>query len=63
MPRDLVLHHLGSADPADSAVVWAVAEALHVSESALIEHLYNLRIIDESGREALRPLFRPAGRA
>jgi Zn-dependent peptidase ImmA (M78 family) len=55
MPRDLVIRALTQVGRRiDGHAVNRLAGALHVSESALVEHLYNLDIIDEIQRESLR---------
>lgn len=56
MPREL-MRKSGLDDPTQEAVV-AVAQALQVGVSALIEHLYNTSMIDELKREELRTAFR-----
>lgn len=57
MPRELVVQHIGGRDIEDRASVESVAKALRVNESALVEHLFNLRLIREWQREALRSVF------
>jgi len=58
MPRELVVRgwqrKLAGGDPELSAF----AERLQVNETALIEHLYNLDLIDEMARERMRAEFR-----
>jgi hypothetical protein len=44
----------------DPDSVIRLAQTLHVNETALIEHLYNLDVIDEVHRERLRNQFRYA---
>lgn len=57
MPRHLVVR-LFSDRSAEGERVVRLARTLHVNESALIEHLYNLDLIDEVERERLRTSFR-----
>lgn len=63
MPRVLVLRHLDAQASSDAQeaiepeTIHRVAGALHVSESALVEHLFNLQMIGDWKREELRPLF------
>jgi len=61
MPRGLVVRIFdGQGSEADS--ITHIAQTLHVNETALIEHLYNLDLIDEVRRERLRIQFRRAER-
>lgn len=53
MPRDAVRRCINDKDP-DIQVVERVAEQLRVGISALIEHLYNMNMIDEWRRDTLR---------
>jgi Zn-dependent peptidase ImmA (M78 family) len=58
MPRALVVrgwHRQLEGNPVELS---AFAERLHVNETALIEHLYNLDLIDEMARERLRAAFK-----
>lgn len=59
MPRDLVVR-LFDEEAAEPESVIRLAQKLHVNETALIEHLYNLDLIDETRRERLRTQFRRA---
>lgn len=55
MPRSLVLQAFGSgAVYSDPEEVAAAADRLRVGTSALIEHIYNLGLIDEYNRGTLR---------
>jgi Zn-dependent peptidase ImmA (M78 family) len=58
MPRALVVRGWHGQRDADSVELSEFAERLHVNETALIEHLYNLDLIDEMARERLRAAFR-----
>ncbi|MBI2242251.1 MAG: ImmA/IrrE family metallo-endopeptidase [Magnetospirillum gryphiswaldense] len=53
MPRSLVYRHIGNNEP-DLTIVQQAANTMHVGVSALVEHLYNMNMIDEGQREALR---------
>ncbi len=57
MPRDLVVRLFDDENNAPDSVV-RLAQFLHVNETALIEHLYNLALIDDARRERLRNQFR-----
>jgi Zn-dependent peptidase ImmA (M78 family) len=59
MPRELIRENLTAIPGIDESAVRELAARLHVSGTALVEHLYNLDFIDEIKREELRPLFRP----
>ena len=54
MPRELVMEHISPSSPASAEEIRRLAGVLRVSESSLIEHLYNLDLIDEVERENLR---------
>jgi Zn-dependent peptidase ImmA (M78 family) len=58
MPRSLVARGWQHHFEASRAEFEAFASRLHVNETALIEHLYNLDLIDELARERLRSEFR-----
>jgi Zn-dependent peptidase ImmA (M78 family) len=60
MPPHLVRRHLPTANNIRSDDVRNIAAVLHVGETALVEHLYNLDYIDELQREILRQEFRPS---
>ncbi len=57
MPRELVLRHFSGHGREPEAII-ELAAALRVNETALIEHLYNIDLIDEVRREELRDHFR-----
>ncbi|WP_316181479.1 ImmA/IrrE family metallo-endopeptidase [Bradyrhizobium sp. SZCCHNRI1009] len=57
MPRELVMREWQHAK-IDREFVSTLARRLHVNESALIEHIYNLDLIDELDRERLRTEFK-----
>ena len=59
MPRGLV-HESIRANQIDFQEIGRVAGSLQVNESALIEHLYNLNLIDEGHRYWLRNALRKA---
>jgi Zn-dependent peptidase ImmA (M78 family) len=59
MPRELVLRHMADKDGASDENIHKIARLLHVSESALVEHLYNMDFIGDWDRERLRASFRP----
>ncbi|MGA2127769.1 MAG: ImmA/IrrE family metallo-endopeptidase [Xanthobacteraceae bacterium] len=60
MPRQVMSKNVAStADFDDAAAIRQLANRLRVSESALVEHLYNLDFIDEVRREKLRSAVRP----
>jgi Zn-dependent peptidase ImmA (M78 family) len=63
MPRELIREHLAAIGSIEAPAVQQLSQRLRVSESALIEHLYNLDFIDEIKREELRLYFRPPDRA
>ena len=58
MPKNLVRRLLPTAGPINREHVVLAAERLHVSETALVEHIYNLDLISEWDRERLRAAFR-----
>lgn len=58
MPRALVIRHLDAKPAGEPETIRQVATALQVSESALVEHMFNLQLITDWEREQLRPLFR-----
>jgi len=58
MPRALVVRHWRSQNYTSHAEFSALANKMHVNETALIEHLYNIELIDEIAREHLRKTFR-----
>lgn len=60
MPRELIERHLGDRLPGDEQSVRDVSAMLHVNESALVEHLYNLEFIGDYAREELRGIFAPS---
>lgn len=60
MPRALLVRHLDGRDAGMPETICLVAERLRVSESALVEHMFNLEFITDWEREELRPLFRQA---
>lgn len=53
MPRSFVVAHLQDPSHIDRAQVQHLAEGLQVNESALVEHLRNLRLIDGVDRARL----------
>jgi Zn-dependent peptidase ImmA (M78 family) len=53
MPRSLVRRSLG-AGRVDANTVASAANTLQVGISALVEHLYNISMIDETTRDSLR---------
>jgi Zn-dependent peptidase ImmA (M78 family) len=58
MPRSLVLRLLdGESSFTDERIAW-LANLLQVNETPLIEHLYNIDLINEWDRERLRAAFR-----
>ena len=59
MPRELVVRHFAFDAPNLAGEIGRLAGVLHVNESPLIEHLYNLDLLDAVERDKLR--F-PAGR-
>ena len=58
MPRDLIMRNLGHDDRFNSEEIWRLADILHVNESPLVEHLYNIDMIDEFERDHLRTSIR-----
>lgn len=58
MPRVLVTQGWRSSFVTSRGAFEAFANRLQVNETALIEHLYNLRLIDDLARERLRAAFR-----
>ena len=58
MPRNLVVSAIAGRAADEPKVVAEVASSLDVSESALVEHLYNLRLIQDWQREGLRGAVR-----
>lgn len=58
MPRDLVVRHLEYGTRIDGEEARRLAALLHVNESALVEHLFNIGLIDYVEREQLRTVFR-----
>ena len=59
MPRELIMRHFAFDAPNLADEIGRLAGVLHVNESPLIEHLYNLDLLDAVERDKLR--F-PAGR-
>lgn len=57
MPRALVVKGWQDRLVAEKAGFVAFADSLRVNETALIEHLYNLDLIDELARQRLRTKF------
>ena len=58
MPRDLITRNLGYDNRLDSEEIWRLADLLHVNESPLVEHLYNIDLIDGFERDRLRRSIR-----
>ena len=58
MPATLVRRLLPVSGRVDREHIVSAAQALHVSETALVEHAYNLDLIGEWDRERLRASFR-----
>jgi Zn-dependent peptidase ImmA (M78 family) len=58
MPRAIAVRGWHSQLEGNRAELSAFAERLHVNETALIEHLYNLDLIDEMARERMRAVFK-----
>jgi Zn-dependent peptidase ImmA (M78 family) len=58
MPRTLVRQLLPAAGSISRDNVVHAAQGLHVSETALVEHIFNLDFISEWDRERLRAAFR-----
>ena len=54
MPRGLVMKHLPVETKPDTTQIRRLSGAMKVNESALVEHLYNLDLIDDVEREKLR---------
>ena len=54
MPRELIMRHLASNASSLPDEIGRLAGVLRVNESPLIEHLYNLDLIDEVKRDKLR---------
>ena len=54
MPRELIMRHFSLDAPSLADEIGRLAGILHVNESPLIEHLYNLDLIDEVERDKLR---------
>lgn len=54
MPRERVIEAFLTGDYTNDAAVVEAADRLQVSRRALTEHLYNMHLIDEVEREALR---------
>ena len=57
MPRDLVVRNLERGARIDGEETRRIAALLHVNESALVEHLFNIDLIDYVEREQLRTAF------
>jgi Zn-dependent peptidase ImmA (M78 family) len=58
MPPRLLHQHLGMELKMNVDRLHAIAGALHVADSALIEHLFNISLIDEVERDDLRTTVR-----
>jgi Zn-dependent peptidase ImmA (M78 family) len=58
MPRELVRRLLPTSGRIDRDDIVSAARQLRVSESALVEHAYNLDLIGDADRERLRAAFR-----
>ena len=54
MPRALVFKHLPDANRIERQDVWHLAHRLQVNETALLNHLVNLGLIDDTDRDRLR---------
>ena len=52
------MRHLGYDNRLDTEEIWRLADILHVNESPLVEHLYNIDLIDEFERDRLRASIR-----
>ena len=59
MPRVLIIRNLVYGRRVDREETGRLAGILHVNESPLVEHLYNIDLIDDVERDRLRPAFRP----
>ena len=57
MPRDLVVRNLECGTRIDDKETRRLAALLHVNESALVEHLFNIDLIGDVEREQLRIAF------
>ena len=60
MPRERIFRNLTHGDRIDSDEVRRLAGALHVNETPLVEHLYNIDLIDDVERDHLRTAFSKA---
>ncbi len=58
MPRELVLKSLSDIKEINAKSIKSLSNKLHVNETALLEHLYNIDLIDDVQREELRASFR-----
>jgi len=58
MPRELLVRVWRPEFEGDRLAFEKFASCLRVNETALIEHIYNLRLIDDLAREKLRAAFR-----
>lgn len=58
MPRELIMRSFLVGDRIDIETVSRLAGTLHVNESPLVEHLYNIDLIDEIERDRLRTAVR-----
>lgn len=58
MPPALVPKLLPVGGRVEREHIVSAAQALHVSEIALVEHAYNIDLIGEGDRERLRTAFR-----
>jgi len=54
MPPRLLQQHMEAGSEISAQQLRKMASAMHVADSALSEHLFNLDLIDETNREALR---------
>ena len=59
MPRELIIRSFRVGDRTDNETIRWLAGILHVNESPLVEHLYNIDLIDETQRDWLRAAFGP----
>ena len=57
MPRDLVVRNLEHGARIDVEETGRLAAHLRVNESPLVEHLFNIDLIDHGEREQLRTAF------
>ena len=57
MPRDLVVRHLEHGARIDGEETRRLAALLRINESALVEHLFNIGLVDYVEREQLRTVF------